>query len=120
KNTYLLDTVFECPSARELWASDDAIELSYGMSCRLNDEKGDEDTDGRNQFKFGTSVKSASETALLMDDVNAWSGTNVTASPPPSDNQLLRVQKASLRHNKKVNVLFVDFHAVPVAYDDLP
>jgi prepilin-type N-terminal cleavage/methylation domain-containing protein len=120
KNTYLLGTVFECPSARELWSSDDAIELSYGMSCRLNDAQGDEDTDGRNQFKFANKVRSASETALLIDDVWAWSGTNVTATPPPSDNQLLRLQKASLRHNKRLNTLYVDYHAAPVAYDELP
>lgn len=119
-NRYLLDTVFECPSARELWTSEDAIELSYGMSCRLNDVQGDDETDGRNKFKYANQVRSASETALLMDDVAAWSGTNVTANPRPSDNQLLRIQQASLRHNQKLNTLFVDLHATPVAYSEIP
>lgn len=119
-NRYLLDTVFECPSARELWSSEDAIELSYGMSCRLNDVQGDEETDGRGNFKYANQVRSASETALLMDDVAAWSGTNITAKPPPSDNQLLRIQQASLRHNQKLNVLFVDLHAAPLAYGEIP
>lgn len=120
KNRYLLGTVFECPAARDFWTSDDAIELSYGMSCRLNDQQQDDTTDGRGDFKYASQVRRSSETALLMDDVSAWSGTNVTANPPPSDNQLLRAQKASLRHNKKLNTLYVDYHAAPVAYDDLP
>jgi prepilin-type N-terminal cleavage/methylation domain-containing protein/prepilin-type processing-associated H-X9-DG protein len=119
-NRYILDTAFECPAARELWSSTDAIELSYGMSARLNDDQGDEGTDGRNKFKYPAQARSASETALLMDDVRSWSGTNVTANPPPSDNQLLRLQKASLRHDRKINVLYVDYHAAPVAYADLP
>jgi prepilin-type N-terminal cleavage/methylation domain-containing protein/prepilin-type processing-associated H-X9-DG protein len=119
-NRYLLGTAFECPAARDLWASEDAIELGYGMSCRLNDQQTDDSTDGRNNFKYANRVRSSSETALLMDDVAAWSGTNITATPPPSDNQLLRAQKASLRHNKRLNTLYVDLHAAPVHYDELP
>ncbi len=119
-NQYLLGTVFECPAARDLWTGEDAIELSYGMSCRLNDLQGDTTTDGRGNFKYANRVRSSSETAVLMDDVAAWSGTNITAQPPPSDNQLLRAQKASLRHNKKLNTLYVDYHAAPVRYEELP
>jgi prepilin-type N-terminal cleavage/methylation domain-containing protein len=119
-NAYLLGSVFECPAARESWSSQDAIELSYGMSCRLNDLQEDESTDGRGNFKFPNRVRSSSETALLIDDVAAWSGTNITATPAPSDNQLLRLQQASLRHNRKLNTLFVDYHASSIAYDDLP
>lgn len=119
-NLYLLDTVFECPSARELWTSADAIDLSYGMSCRINDDKGDEDTDGRNRFKFAHKIHSASETVLAIDDVRAWSGTNTTATPAPSDNQLLRLQKASLRHDQRLNAVYADYHAETVRYADLP
>lgn len=119
-NTYIGRTVFECPAARDVWNGEDQINLSYAMSARLNDYQGDGETDGRAQFKYPGKVKVPSETLAVVDSYGAWAGTLITATPAPSDNQLLRLQKGSLRHRKRVNVLYVDLHAAPVAYDDIP
>ena len=54
-------TAFECPAARALLKSDDLIDVSYGMSARLNDEEStadaDDDSGTRNKFKYPSRIR---------------------------------------------------------------
>ena len=133
-NAFVQSTVFECPAAvsrfpaaQVSWAmGDDHIHTSYGMSARINDEKGDTATDGRNQFKRPGQIRRASETSLVLDAVGPWICTLTTDNPykgtgqPDKDNQLLRLQAAVYRHNGRINILFADGHAEPVPYARIP
>jgi prepilin-type N-terminal cleavage/methylation domain-containing protein/prepilin-type processing-associated H-X9-DG protein len=119
-HTFIGDTVFECPSARDVWRTDDEIDLSYGMSARLNDVRGPDDDSGRGKFKYPRKVLSASETALLVDSEGSWAGTLTNSSPPGYESQRIRLQNASRRHRGRVNTLYVDLHAAPIGFTEIP
>jgi prepilin-type N-terminal cleavage/methylation domain-containing protein/prepilin-type processing-associated H-X9-DG protein len=119
--SWLPHTIFECPSAAalELPPGDNNLWRSYGMSARLNDRYADTG-DYRGDFKQPNLVSSPSETTLLIDCTQQWSGTLVTATPAPSNSQLAHVQEAAARHNNWLNVLYVDGHAAPRTLDSIP
>jgi prepilin-type N-terminal cleavage/methylation domain-containing protein/prepilin-type processing-associated H-X9-DG protein len=119
-HTFIGGTVFECPSARDIWRSEDEIDLSYGMGARLNDVRGPDDDSGRGMFKYPRKVVSPSETALLVDSEGAWAGTLTNSSPPGYESQRIRLQYGSLRHRGYINTLYVDLHASPVHFDEVP
>ena len=133
KNAFVRGTIFECPSARGnvpasqvSWVlADDHNHVSYGMSARINDPI-DATVDGRNQFKYPGQIRNSSETCVVLDNVGPWAGTLTTDNPyngpkqPNKDNQLLRLQAAAYRHRGRINVLFADYHAAPLAYESIP
>jgi type II secretory pathway pseudopilin PulG len=117
-NTYIADTVFECPSARDVWRTTDMIDISYAMSARLNDEVGSGDDDsGRGNFKRISKIKGSAQTAVIFDSEGPWGGTLTGANPAGWQSQRFRLQKGSLRHNKHVNFLFADYHAERLNYE---
>jgi prepilin-type processing-associated H-X9-DG protein len=114
-------TIFECPSAAglELPAGETNLWRSYGMSARLNDRYADVG-DYRGDFKKPNLIVSPSETTLLIDCTQQWSGTLTTATPAPSNDQLAHVTEAAARHKGRVNVLYVDSHAATRTLDSIP
>ena len=119
-NRWLRGTIFECPAAAQLTVpGSDYLWNSYGMSARLNDKVNDTG-DYRGDFKHLNLVKTPSETTLLIDCTQQWSGTIVTATPAPSNSQLAAVQNATVRHRNYLNVLYVDYHAASRTYDSIP
>ena len=96
-NSWLRGTVFECsrlPPNSLFRRGLDYLWNSYGMSARLNDRV-DDLGDYRGDFKHPNLIKTPSETTLLIDCTQQWSGTIVTATPAPSNSQLAAVQNAA-------------------------
>ena len=121
KNAYIENTIFECPAARDVWQTDDQIDISYGMSARLNDRRGSGDDDsGRGKFKSVLAIGRSSETAVIVDSEGPWAGTLTGANPAGWKSQRARLQQGSLRHRGHVNTLFADYHAERLSYAQIP
>ena len=121
-NSWVRGTVFECPAAAQLSipAGSDYLWNSYGMSARLNDRVLDTG-DYRGDFKHLNLVKTPTETTLLIDCTQQWSGTLVTGTPAPFEQPALAaVQNAAVRCSNRLNVLYVDLHAESRTYDSIP
>ena len=113
--------IFECPATAnfDLPAGENDLWRSYGMSARLNNRY-DDTGDFRGDFKHPNDVRTPSETCLLIDCTQQWSGTLVTATPAPSNSQLQHVQDAAARHGQRLNVLYCDLHADSIDFDAVP
>jgi len=113
-NTFIQNTIFECPSAEEQTAGlnyiDSAIggndqqQWGYGMSSRLNDVSlpstaTNADHNGYNGtkqcYKNVAKIHGAELTCLLIDNVGAWAGT---INDDGDDAQWVRLRAAVRRH----------------------
>lgn len=134
--TWVQGTIFECPGAAAMELppasamqyQDGYAYRSYGMSAHLNQVKGD-GSDGRGTFKYMILVTTPSDTCLLIDNAQPWAGTWTAnapqtsaskTSPTISNDQVIPLQEASLRHNGYLNILYVDLHAASLPYASLP
>jgi type II secretory pathway pseudopilin PulG len=110
-NTFVQNSVFQCPAAAEqtaglsqltIYITDaDQQQRSYGMSARLNDVQSPPGGDHtvvngvREAFKSASKVHNPSQTCLLIDNVGFWSGTITDGT---QDSQWVRLRAAVRRH----------------------
>jgi len=126
-------TVFQCPAAKSKvdLNANGFIDSGYGMSAKLNLVPGSGVSNNRLNFKRLDLVARAAETCLLIDDNMPWAGNDgadgVTILSPPAtpgeaawNDERVPLQNAAFRHNNKLNVLYVDFHADSITYAALP
>jgi prepilin-type N-terminal cleavage/methylation domain-containing protein len=96
----------------------------------------------KNNFKNLAKIQNSALTCLLIDNVGAWAGTIAEGAAPSQDEMQIRLYAAIYRHTSKMpkhqgpytaasiqqtnldqgylNVLYADYHAVPVNYKDIP
>ncbi|HUO11089.1 MAG TPA: prepilin-type N-terminal cleavage/methylation domain-containing protein [Phycisphaerae bacterium] len=151
-NDYLARTVFICPAATDISASVPGAEVtssgiftpgnlkafSYGMSARvLSIENGQQCV--VTQFKDAKRIVNPSQTDLLTDSSQPWTGTLIGS--PSFNVQLNFLQSGALRHMGtsdstvgnnssassgttlnvgKPNFLFADYHVESIKYRDIP
>ncbi len=128
---YLKKTVFECPAATLNWDQVTASDISYGMAAQLTYTRGSNSTTkhgGPDKYKKITNLNYPSQTATVMDDNMPWAGTGLTPTSYSAgaawqadwNDQWLALQRALVRHNNRINVVFFDGHASPVNYENIP
>ena len=109
-NTYIDNTIFECPSADKRThtvatklaqiGDDDQQQYGYGMSARIQDlpnVPATADHGIRSYPKNASRIHNVAETCLLIDNIGAWSGTIFAGG----DQQLIRLQAALPRHSRR-------------------
>jgi prepilin-type N-terminal cleavage/methylation domain-containing protein/prepilin-type processing-associated H-X9-DG protein len=126
-NGWARGTVFECPAAKALNDSNDSSLLGYGMTARINNDVGQNDSD-RGNWKSSTKVFNPANVLLVSDNTMRWTGVwgngdSFPLSPATQQkwiNQYACWTAALPRHRNKLNILYADLHAAPRNLSDIP